>query len=64
MWIKEQLWSAIVASLFLLFIALSNRSYVFALLAIAYGVFMISWCRKNWDRGISEESDSVAEKYE
>jgi hypothetical protein len=60
MWIKVQLWSAIVATVFLLFIALSNRSYIFAILVIAYGVFMISWCQKNWNRGRSEESDSVA----
>jgi hypothetical protein len=60
MWVKVQLWSAIIASVFFLFIALSNHAYVFALLAIAYGVFMINWCRKNWHRGSSEEADSVA----
>jgi hypothetical protein len=60
MWIKVQFWSAIVATVFFLFIALSNNSYIFAILVIAYGVFMINWCRKNWDRGRRNESSSAA----
>ena len=59
MWIKVQFWSAIVATLFFLFIALSNDSYLFALLVVVYAFFMTNWCWKNWNRGKSEEPNSV-----